>query len=249
MDERGLVKLSDERGGLGILILSVLGLCLCLSLPGKGFAATAIGGGCTYSASSSKGPMELTETHNGNFKQGDIGDTYTIRVSSSGGYDYITFDPTGNGCTVNSTPVTVVDALPTGLTATAMSGTGWDCNFNTLTCTRSDSLAAGTSYPDITLTVNVANNAPANLTNAATVSGTTITATTITAPTVTTSFVLPATTNINTDTWSTDPADDQTLVSQLQAASVPTMNEWGMIFFMIFAGIGSAYYLKRRKTL
>ena len=41
----------------------------------------------------------------------------------------------------------------------------------TLTCTRNDVLAAGASYPAITVTVNVANNAPASVTNTANVSG------------------------------------------------------------------------------
>ena len=44
-------------------------------------------------------------------------------------------------------------------------------NLATLTATRSDALAAGGSYPAITLTVNVAANAPASVTNTATVSG------------------------------------------------------------------------------
>ncbi|MDQ2975271.1 MAG: hypothetical protein M3R69_07655, partial [Acidobacteriota bacterium] len=47
----------------------------------------------------------------------------------------------------------------------------WSCNLGTLTCTRSDVLAAGASYSPITLTVTVANNAPASVTNSATVSG------------------------------------------------------------------------------
>src|SRR6185503_7583569 len=67
--------------------------------------------------------------------------------------------------------VSVTDTLPSGLTATAISGTGWSCVLGTLTCTRSDALAAGASYPAITLTVNVANNAPANVTNSVSVSG------------------------------------------------------------------------------
>ena len=41
----------------------------------------------------------------------------------------------------------------------------------TLTCTRSDALAAGASYPVITLTVNVSITAPGSVTNSATVSG------------------------------------------------------------------------------
>src|SRR5207244_3290462 len=67
--------------------------------------------------------------------------------------------------------VTVTDTLPSGLTATAISGTGWTCVLGTLTCTRSDVLAAGASYPAITLTVNVANNAAASVTNSVSVSG------------------------------------------------------------------------------
>ena len=67
--------------------------------------------------------------------------------------------------------MTVVDTLPAGLTATAVSGTGWSCTLATLTCTRSDALAAGASYPAVTVTVNVASTAPASVTNTATVSG------------------------------------------------------------------------------
>jgi YVTN family beta-propeller protein len=32
------------------------------------------------------------------------------------------------------------------------------------------------------------------------------------------------------------------------ATAVPTMNEWGMIIFMVFAGLGAAFYLRRQKT-
>ena len=69
--------------------------------------------------------------------------------------------------------VTVADTVPAGMTATAMTGTGWSCALGaTPTCTRSDALAAGGAYPPITLTVTVASNAPASVTNTATVSGT-----------------------------------------------------------------------------
>lgn len=75
------------------------------------------------------------------------------------------------GLNPTSGTVSVVDTLPAGMTATAISGTGWSCTLATLTCTRSDALAAGASYPDITVTVNVAANAPASVINTATVSG------------------------------------------------------------------------------
>jgi len=103
----------------------------------------------------------ITKTHAGNFSRGQTGATYTITVSNVG------FGPTVG-------TVTVTDTLPNvnnTLVATAMSGTGWTCNLGTLTCTRSDALASGSSYPAITLTVNVPINIQANVTNTATVSG------------------------------------------------------------------------------
>ena len=68
-------------------------------------------------------------------------------------------------------PVFVADTLPTGLTATALKGTGWGCAMQTLTCQRHDVLAPGAAWPPITLYVNVAANAPGSVTNTATVSG------------------------------------------------------------------------------
>jgi hypothetical protein len=50
-----------------------------------------------------------------------------------------------------------------------MAGAGWTCNTNV--CTRSDVLYASTSFPSITVTVNVASNAPSLVTNQVSVSG------------------------------------------------------------------------------
>jgi uncharacterized repeat protein (TIGR01451 family) len=102
--------------------------------------------------------LTITKSHTGNFTQGQTGATYTLTATNS-------------GTLATSGTVTVVDTLPTGLTATAISGTGWTCTLATLTCTRSDVLAASASYPVITLTVDVAANAAASITNSATVSG------------------------------------------------------------------------------
>src|SRR5712691_1939650 len=109
---------------------------------------------------SSCGAPDLTiaKTHSGNFTQGDTGKTYSLTVTNSGG-------------AATSGTVTVSDTIPAGLTATAMSGTGWSCTQPAGPCTRSDALNASASYPAITLTVNVAGNAPASVTNTATVSG------------------------------------------------------------------------------
>jgi Salmonella virulence plasmid 65kDa B protein/Insecticide toxin TcdB middle/N-terminal region/FG-GAP-like repeat len=104
--------------------------------------------------------MTVTSSPNGAFTQGQPGATYTITVSN-----------VGSGPT--SGAVTVEDIVPTGLTAEAMAGTGWTCEvgLGSPNCTRSDVLAAGASYPPITLTVNVAANAPSSVTNVVTVSG------------------------------------------------------------------------------
>src|ERR1035437_7253320 len=103
----------------------------------------------------------ITNTHSGNFTQDQNGTAYTIRVSNSG------TAPTTVGQLVR-----VSDILPAGLTAVSMQGTGWECAVTpTIGCNRFDSLAAGASYPPITLFVNVAGNAPASVTNQATVAG------------------------------------------------------------------------------
>ncbi len=102
--------------------------------------------------------LTITKTHTGNFHPGDIGNTYTITVTNS-------------GAAATSGTVSVVDTLPSGLTATALSGSGWSINLSTLTATCSDVLAVGASYPALTLAVNVAANAPSNVTNTVTVSG------------------------------------------------------------------------------
>jgi uncharacterized repeat protein (TIGR01451 family) len=116
--------------------------------------AAPLGGGGTLISD-----LTITKTHAGSFTQGQTGANYTLTVSNGG---------TGAA----SGTVTVSDTLPTGLTATNAVGSGWACTVGpTVSCTRVDSLAAGGSYPAITLTLNVASNAPASVTNTAAVSG------------------------------------------------------------------------------
>jgi uncharacterized repeat protein (TIGR01451 family) len=103
--------------------------------------------------------LSIAKTHNDPFKQGDVGDIYTITVSNAG------FAPTAG-------TATVTDTLPSGLTATAIGGgPNWSCTLSPLSCSNSGELSAGNSYPAITLTVNVAVNAPPVVTNTATVTG------------------------------------------------------------------------------
>ena len=132
-------------------------------------AATVSGGGDVNPANNSDtdvtaiiagADLTLTKTHTGNFTQGQTGATYTVTVTNSG------VGPT-------TAMVTVTDTFPLGLTPTAAVGAGWSCSVGALAvgCSRSDALAAGASYPPITITVNVASNAPATVTNTVGVSG------------------------------------------------------------------------------
>jgi uncharacterized repeat protein (TIGR01451 family) len=116
---------------------------------GKIYAFTALGPDLT-----------IAKSHTGNFTLGQTGATYSITATNS-------------GTLTSSGTVTVTDTVPTGLTPTAATGTGWTCGIvgQTMTCTRSDALAAGGSYPAITLTVNVSSTAPSSVINTAKVSG------------------------------------------------------------------------------
>jgi hypothetical protein len=66
---------------------------------------------------------------------------------------------TNNGTSQTSGTVTATYSLPTGVTATAISGTGWTCTLATTSCTRSDTVAINNSYPTVDLTVSFASNA------------------------------------------------------------------------------------------
>ena len=89
--------------------------------------------------------LTITKSHTGDFAQGQTGKTYTLTVSN------VSSTATGGST------VTVTDNLPTGLTPTNAGGTNWSCPINNqnVTCTRTTSIQAGNSAPDITITVNV----------------------------------------------------------------------------------------------
>jgi hypothetical protein len=106
-----------------------------------------------------RGPdLTIAKSHAGSFIAGAAGRSYSIVVSNVGNE-------------ASSGPISVKDALPPGLVIRALSGAGWSCDTAVLTCNRSDSLSAGSSYPPIAVGVDVALDAPFLVTNVATVSG------------------------------------------------------------------------------
>jgi uncharacterized repeat protein (TIGR01451 family) len=128
-----------------------------------GFSATlsvadnASGSPQTVTLSGAGMALSVTETSAASFTIGQWGATYTVTVS--------------NGASAGSTSgtVTLTETLDPSLTLVSMSGTGWACTG--AVCTRSDALAAGASYPAVTVAVNVSLIAPASATSQATVSG------------------------------------------------------------------------------
>lgn len=107
--------------------------------------------------SSAPPQLSVSKTHAGSFTQGQQDATYTVTVANA------------PNAAATSGAVTVTDTPPSGETIVSMAGSGWICG--TTSCTRSDVLAASSSYPAITVTVNVAANAASPQVNAASVSG------------------------------------------------------------------------------
>ncbi|HEX8099334.1 MAG TPA: sortase [Actinomycetota bacterium] len=101
--------------------------------------------------------LSLDKSHTGNFVGGQQG-TYDFAVAND-----------GSGAATG--PVIVSDTLPAGLSYASFSGSGWDCSAvgQDVTCTHATDLAAGGSS-SFSITVDVASDAPASVTNEAVVS-------------------------------------------------------------------------------
>jgi LPXTG-site transpeptidase (sortase) family protein len=126
-----------------------------------GTASIAYPGGGLERVSVGVPDMTITKSHIDPFVRGSTTAAYTLTAHNSGG-----------GPTTGT--VTVTDVLPAGLTPTAAAGSGWTCPApagQTVSCTRADALAAGSSYPAIRVTVTVLASSPSTVINVATVGG------------------------------------------------------------------------------
>ena len=101
--------------------------------------------------------LGISSTDPGVFDPGQTGAGFPVVVSNAA----------GAGPTVGT--VTVKATVSLGLTLVSLSGPGWSCSAGT--CARNDVLGAGSSYPPITLTVNVAPDAPSQVMTEIAVSG------------------------------------------------------------------------------
>jgi sugar lactone lactonase YvrE len=101
--------------------------------------------------------LALSMTHSGSVSPGQASVNWVLIVSNTAG-----------GAATSGT-VSVTDLLPVGLTLGSMGGPGWSCSG--ATCTRSDALGAGASYPPVTVTANTRGYWPGQAMNTAAVSG------------------------------------------------------------------------------
>jgi len=100
-------------------------------------------------------PLQISASHSpSHFMRGQKGGKLTLSVANQ-----------SNDLTDGNT-VTVADRIPSGLSATSASGPGWTCSGTKIvTCTRTDVLTPQSSYPPITITVNVAGDAATAIRN------------------------------------------------------------------------------------
>jgi hypothetical protein len=103
--------------------------------------------------------LSISVTHRGNFSQGQTGAAYSLTVNNAA----------GAGATSGS--VAVTEQPPAGFTLVSMSGAGWSCPGSGPTCTRTDSLPAGSNFPPVVAVLDIGPNAGSPLTNQAVVSG------------------------------------------------------------------------------
>ncbi|HEY0298493.1 MAG TPA: T9SS type A sorting domain-containing protein, partial [Arachidicoccus sp.] len=97
--------------------------------------------------------ISLSTTHD-NFSQGDNAKNITLNLIN-------------NGPDATISPTTVTDTLPAGITPVSASGTNWIVTVNgqIVTAIYNGSVANGSNYPALNISVNIASDAPSSVTN------------------------------------------------------------------------------------
>jgi hypothetical protein len=110
--------------------------------------------------------VAVTVPGTGTFTQGQQGASFTVSIEDNGPGS--TGDPTGGG-----NPMTVTDALNPAFTYAGFSGTGWGCSGSgqNVSCTNDSPVVESSSYPELTIDVNVSGTASGSIANSVTASG------------------------------------------------------------------------------
>jgi hypothetical protein len=139
---------------------------------------TDLNGWCmSFTENAATVSVDLTHQGDGtgtDFVQGETSaQIITVVTAGSNG-------PTGDPLGTN--PLKVVDNnLNSALTYTGFTGSGWSCTTppaTSVTCANDSAVASGSSYPTLTLNVNVSSTAPSSISNSVTVSGAGVTSVT-----------------------------------------------------------------------
>ena len=163
---------SRFRAGAACKIVVVFALISFLFMTGCTASGPSSTGGSTAPTAPS---LSASVSGLGNVSPGQTGAMYSILVSNS-----------ANAISTSGT-VTVTDP-PTNFIVTGVAGTGWTgcppIAGNGFTCTRSDALAPGQSYPPIMVTGNVTGTPGQNITVPITISGGGLTSTVTSSPAI-----------------------------------------------------------------
>jgi hypothetical protein len=130
-------------------------------------ATTGATGGWCLNFTENPATVTATTESTDSFTQGQQGEQLTVNIQNTGS------GPTGDP-TNGSNPLTVTDTLNSDFAFVSSDSTGWNCGASgqTVTCTNDSAIASGSSYPALTLTVNVSASAtPGQVSNTFNVTG------------------------------------------------------------------------------
>jgi subtilisin-like proprotein convertase family protein len=118
--------------------------------PTGGGEASFLTGGWCVSLTVNLPSVSVTKSHTATFTQGQQGVPFTVNITNNG--PGTTGDPTAG-----SNPLTVTDTLNSAFSFASSAGIGWSCSATgqTVTCTNDSSVAQGSSYSPLTISVNV----------------------------------------------------------------------------------------------
>ncbi|MHB8882805.1 MAG: IPTL-CTERM sorting domain-containing protein [Thermodesulfovibrionales bacterium] len=158
-----------------------------------------------------------------------LGKAFLPSTIGEGGTSTLTITFINNNAGPATLTANMVDNLPAGVTTVGLPATTCGGTAPTVTAT-SVTLPIGATIPGgapgtCTVTVNV---------------------TAATAGSYTNTLAAGA---LQTDLGANPVAASAILLVNTFAATVPTLNEWGMIIFMLIAGLGSVYYMRRYRRV
>ena len=161
--------------------------------------------------------VTVSKSHTATFTQGQQDVPFTVSVTNNGP------GPTGNPTTNSANGFTVTDALNAAFTYNSFSGTGWSCSASgqTVTCKNDSAVAQSSSYPPLTINVNVSPTASTTMSipNSVSVSGGGVTGTTSNTDAVT---ILPAAVLAVSKTHAGNFTQGQTAVWNISVSNTAT---------------------------